>query len=30
MGELDLNTIQAASVVDARRRTYPGPLLEAK
>ena len=30
MGELDLNTIQAASVVDARGSACPGPLLEAK
>jgi len=30
MGEVDLNTIQAASVVDARGVSCPGPLLEAK
>ena len=30
MGELDLNSIQAASVVDARGVSCPGPLLEAK
>lgn len=30
MSELDLNTIQAASVVDARGSACPGPLLEAK
>ncbi|MBW2580548.1 MAG: sulfurtransferase TusA family protein, partial [Deltaproteobacteria bacterium] len=30
MGELDLNTIQAASIVDARGSACPGPLLEAK
>jgi len=30
MGEVDLNSIQAASVVDARGVSCPGPLLEAK
>jgi TusA-related sulfurtransferase len=30
MGEIDLNSIQAASVVDARGVSCPGPLLEAK
>ena len=30
MSELDLNTIQAANVVDARGSACPGPLLEAK
>ncbi len=30
MGELDLNSVQAASVVDARGVSCPGPLLEAK
>lgn len=30
MSELDLNTIQVASVVDARGSACPGPLLEAK
>ena len=30
MSELDLNTIEAASIVDARGSACPGPLLEAK
>jgi tRNA 2-thiouridine synthesizing protein A len=30
MGEVDLNSIQAANVVDARGVSCPGPLLEAK
>lgn len=30
MAELNLTTIQAASVVDARGSACPGPLLEAK
>ncbi len=30
MSEVDLSTIQAASVVDARGSACPGPLLEAK
>jgi tRNA 2-thiouridine synthesizing protein A len=30
MGDVDLSTIQAASVVDARGVSCPGPLLEAK
>jgi tRNA 2-thiouridine synthesizing protein A len=30
MSELDLNTIEAASMVDARGSACPGPLLEAK
>ncbi|MBW1788076.1 MAG: sulfurtransferase TusA family protein [Deltaproteobacteria bacterium] len=30
MGEVDLNSIQADSVVDARGVSCPGPLLEAK
>jgi tRNA 2-thiouridine synthesizing protein A len=30
MGEIDLNSIQPASVVDARGVSCPGPLLEAK
>jgi len=30
MVTLDLNTIQAAKVVDARAMSCPGPLLEAK
>ena len=30
MAEIDLSTIKAASVVDARGSACPGPLLEAK
>jgi TusA-related sulfurtransferase len=30
MSEADLNTIQTASMVDARGSACPGPLLEAK
>ncbi|MBN2147974.1 MAG: sulfurtransferase TusA family protein [Anaerolineales bacterium] len=30
MTTIDLNTIQAAKVVDARAMSCPGPLLEAK
>jgi tRNA 2-thiouridine synthesizing protein A len=30
MSELDLSTIEAASMVDARGSACPGPLLEAK
>ena len=30
MSELNLNTIEAASMVDARGSACPGPLLEAK
>lgn len=30
MSNVDLNSIQAASVVDARGSACPGPLLEAK
>ena len=30
MSNVDLNTIQSASVVDARGSACPGPLLEAK
>jgi tRNA 2-thiouridine synthesizing protein A len=30
MGDIDLNSIQADSVVDARGVSCPGPLLEAK
>jgi len=30
MGAIDLNTVQATSVVDARGSACPGPLLEAK
>jgi tRNA 2-thiouridine synthesizing protein A len=30
MGEMDLSTITAANVVDARGVSCPGPLLEAK
>ena len=30
MGEVDLSTIEAANVVDARGVSCPGPLLEAK
>ena len=30
MAEMDLSTIKAASVVDARGSACPGPLLEAK
>ena len=30
MSTIDLNTIQAAKVVDARAMSCPGPLLEAK
>jgi len=30
MSELDLNTIEAESTVDARGSACPGPLLEAK
>ena len=30
MSEVDLNSIQAAKVVDARGSACPGPLLEAK
>ncbi len=30
MSEVDLNTLQAAKVVDARGSACPGPLLEAK
>jgi len=30
MSELDLSTIEATSVVDARGSACPGPLLEAK
>jgi tRNA 2-thiouridine synthesizing protein A len=30
MSEIDLSTIEAASVVDARGSACPGPLLEAK
>ena len=30
MGEMDLNSIQADNVVDARGVSCPGPLLEAK
>ena len=30
MPDVDLNTIQAAKVVDARGSACPGPLLEAK
>ena len=30
MSEIDLSTIQAAKVVDARAMACPGPLLEAK
>ena len=30
MSEMDLSTIQAAKVVDARAMACPGPLLEAK
>jgi tRNA 2-thiouridine synthesizing protein A len=30
MATVDLNTIQAAKVVDARAMSCPGPLLEAK
>lgn len=30
MADMDLNTIEAASVVDARGSACPGPLLEAK
>jgi len=30
MSSVDLNTIKAATVVDARGSACPGPLLEAK
>ncbi|MBN2550691.1 MAG: sulfurtransferase TusA family protein [Anaerolineales bacterium] len=30
MATVDLNTVQAAKVVDARAMSCPGPLLEAK
>lgn len=30
MGEVDLSTIEPASIVDARGVSCPGPLLEAK
>lgn len=30
MSEIDLSTVQAAKVVDARGSACPGPLLEAK
>ncbi|MES0344065.1 MAG: sulfurtransferase TusA family protein [Anaerolineales bacterium] len=30
MSEVDLTTLEAANVVDARGSAYPGPMLEAK